>query len=149
MLFSCQNDDLQLENKEELLKSITFDNAELKNLENSRVNLVIFEVYIGRASRNCQSGWGLCNFRWFPDFREQDENTVLAKKEIRDNQTYFEIYFANEIPEGLSDNDLKMIVDEAITAYNSDTGESLTILSGEYNVDRNLGDFGGYKIILD
>lgn len=73
----------------------------------------------------------------------------FSKKEIRDNQTYFEIYFANEIPEGLSDNDLKMIVDEAITAYNSDTGESLTILSGEYNVDRNLGDFGGYKIILD
>jgi len=139
---SCSEDENL--NKEELLNSLRFENNQIDS--KGGVNVVIFEVYIGRASQNCQSGFGFCNFTWFPDFK--DGGSINAQLESNDGENYIEVHFANEIPEGLTDEDLQIIVDDALTASN-EQGDSYTIIAGSYQIDRSLGEYGGYKIELN
>lgn len=69
-------------------------------------------------------------------------NAISVIEENDTNGNYFEIHFANEMPEELTDDDLKLIVDKALTAA-SEEGKSFTINAGDYNVDRSLGEYGG------
>lgn len=147
LVVSCiQQDEFDKTEKEGLLNSLTFkknDNSQLKG----GINVVIFSVYIGRASRNCQSGWGFCNFEWFP-LVNGDDGGYETEKKTDSVGNYFEIHFANQIPAGLTDDDLKMIVENTLSTT-TDQGEVFTLNAGEYEVDRNLGEFGGYRVYLN
>lgn len=145
LVVSCNQDETIDQNeKEQLLSTLTFKN-DADAQSKGGVNVVIFSVYIGRASQNCQSGWGFCNFEWFP---KQGSNVHNAAKQSDTNGDYFEIHFANEIPFGLTDADLKMTVEDALSTT-TNQGEVFTINAGEYDVDRSLGEFGGYRVYLD
>lgn len=146
LAFSCnQHDEFDKPEKQELLNSLTF-----KKIDNSQskdgVNVVIFSVDIARPSQNCQSGWGFCNFEWFP-LVNGDNSGYETEKQSDYVGDYFEIHFANQIPPGLTDEDLKMIVENTLSTT-TDQGVFI-INAGEYEVDRNLGEFGGYRIYLN
>lgn len=150
-MFSCnQDEEVNDFQKEDLLKSLVFEDLnDLAFKGKDPVSIVIFEVTIARASKNCKTGFGFCDFTWFPGLKDNmDPNIISVKEELDTNGNYFEIHFANEIPIELSDEDLLLLVDESLTTYN-DIGESFTINSGEYLVDRTLGEYGGYKVYLN
>lgn len=125
------------------------------------VNIGIFEVTIHRASKSCTSGFGFCNFEWFPGEpdippfkmpdipKEQDEylgrRTVVVFKNIGEENYYFDVYATEYIEEEFPD----LIVDDNLIAIQQGEMDSnLTIRAGVYSFDRNIGEFGGYRIPL-
>lgn len=97
----------------------------------------------------------MCDFEWFPDFKRTSsnpgsdyqlpENSILVFEQQDDTGNYFEVHFAEQIHPSLSDTDLDLIIDESLATTVEDDS-ILTINSGVYKVDRELGEYGGYKI---
>ena len=142
--------------KSELLESLTFDSYQENEQDVEKLNIIIFRVQLHRASRDCLRGFGFCDFEWFPDFKQKSGDSdfqvtgrsILAKKQNNQTESYIEIHLANQIPAELSDSDLELIIEESLSTTIEDNN-IITIESGIYNVDRTLGEYGGYRIILN
>ncbi len=115
----------------------------------------IFEVTIHRASRNCTSGFGFCDFEWFPDinppvippFTFPDLGDVGGRRTVdvhKDgNGRYFFDVDATTAVEEAPD----LIVDQDIMAKKE--GEiTLIIKAGSYSFDPSIDEFGAYRIYL-
>jgi len=119
----------------------------------NKINIVVFEVYIGRSSQNCLRGWGFCRFTWFPLVNDSDgeiaDSDKLLVQEQKDSlqRKYFEIHAGSEVPADIPDSELSLIVDNDMTTYAKD-GERVTLKTGTYLFDRNIGEYGGYRVYL-
>ena len=141
-------------------------NNNVENLNYARppgsVNIGIFEVTIHRASKGCTSGFGFCKFTWFPPsspkipkFEMPDippsEDVTEGRRTVDVYQNeegvyFFDVYATESLGENVDD----LIVDyDLIAVKEGEMTEDLTITAGAYSFDSTLGEYGGYRIILD
>lgn len=177
-LFSCDRDNnKELVKKEELTKNnvsfvnyrkIIDGNAKLKLLkqqgkkqssikESAMIDggSVGFEFTIGRKSRGCQ-GFGICELTAFwieiygkekDKLSESDYTGIITKTNniiFQDNGEEYGafLFLAEEINNEKFDTTL--VIDEDIRVNNN-----YIVKKGLYQLDKRLGDFGGYKLDVE
>lgn len=124
----------------------------------------------GRKKYNCQHGWGLCNFRWFPRQSSYLGDPIAVEipssgsyaGEIKTDSlgnSYLEILLSevptiNDIPSIHIDDDI--IGDPLREVYFDENNEpieglpsDITLKEGVYAFDPNVGQYGGYRIEVE
>lgn len=157
-----ENDLTKTINENDIAKMLVFKKSDASlNSTNKRKTLTIVSWdEWGRASRECD-GWGLCYANWFyctdDTTHEQvpcsgkNGNGYSAPIEYDDitNQYSFDILLG-EVP--TIDSELLVLkVENNIelnTSLSSEIGKDLTIPIGNYHYDSEIGEFGGYRIVL-
>lgn len=108
----------------------------------------------GRDSRQCK-GFGLCNFVWFPEFKNEivATNTSLPDASIIETDTngerYTDILLSEKVSLDIQKKLPALVIDKSLSCQDTlDTGEikTLTMRKGEYRFDPNLGENGGYRV---
>jgi len=109
----------------------------------------------GREKKDCE-GFGLCKAKWFPERNRAvldpvGENGCASILEFdeRNSKYYFDIVLADYPPPSIPDSALSLIVDyDIVLDLNGEIGKDLIIKRGDYNYDRTLNVYGGYRIYL-
>lgn len=175
-LFSCDRDNnKELAKKEELTKnSVSFvnyhkiieGNPKLKSKllkQQSRKQSSIreagigagFEFRLGRKSRNCE-GFGVCELTaiWIEIYGKENEKLsesdytgIITKTNniiFQDNSEEYGafLFLAEEINNEKFNTTL--VIDEDIRVNNN-----YIVKKGSYQLDKRLGDFGGYKLDVE
>lgn len=165
LLFSCNNDEVEKQTSEKYTSEnvtnfikLTGDNPDNSNkfkrelIGGDEVNVVIFKVRIARASTGCTRGLGFCDFEWFPDLKKSLKMNEIDVKLSEVNESgktgYTYIYSENELPADLPKELLEIKVDNDIETIKR-KGISAKISAGEYEFDKNIGKYGGYKIPVE
>lgn len=128
-------------------------------IKNEDINTGIFSVRIARASRGCLSGFGFCDFKWFPKKYDKNveelkenhlyDNSFRIQKDASGNK-FVDLELA-EKPVGLDISKLQpLVVEEQLESFNTVDGkeEEMTVPQGTYSFDSSIGNFGGYRIPL-
>lgn len=134
------------------------NNEVIKN--NEDLDICIFSVRIARASRNCLSGFGFCDFVWFPKQPENDvekliESNPLYKNSFRiqrdkGGNKFVDLELSKK-PAGLDISKLQpLVVEENLESFSTvnEKEEKMTVPKGSYSFDSSIGKFGGYRIPL-
>ncbi|MCR5712997.1 MAG: hypothetical protein K6G46_11205 [Prevotella sp.] len=124
----------------------------------------------GRKKYNCQHGWGLCNFRWFPRVRPYLGDPINVDipssgsyaGEVKTDSlgnSYLEILLSEaptitDIPSiNIDDDILGEPLRKAYLDENNEPIEGLpsdiTLKEGVYAFDPNVGQYGGYRIEIE
>lgn len=124
----------------------------------------------GRKKYNCQHGWGLCNFRWFPrvnSYMDDPTNVEILSSdsyagEVKTDSlgnSYLEILLSEastitDIPSlNIDDDIIGDPLQEVCLDENNDSTERLssdiTLKKGVYAFDPNVGQYGGYRIKVE
>lgn len=173
-LFSCDRDNnKELVKKEELTKNnvsfvnyrkIIESNPKLKSklLKQSSIKEAAmiegigagFEFILGRKSRNCE-GFGICVLTavWIEIYGKENEKLsesdytgIITKTNniIQDNSEEYGafLFLAEEINNEKFNTTL--VIDEDIRVNNN-----YIVKKGSYQLDKRLGDFGGYKLDVE
>lgn len=151
---SCSSEgDVPIYNEENIDKFVELGNNEIpSSVENSKIDVVIFSVTIHRPKRDCLRGLGFCKFEWFPSIESAKisskvagtRNLVLKSDSEGD---FVEIFVSKPIPNDIPSNLLNLVVEKELETTTIN-GDIFKIEAGNYPYDKNLGDFGGYKIYL-
>ncbi|MBS9774665.1 MAG: hypothetical protein KGV59_05855 [Tenacibaculum sp.] len=92
-------------------------------------------IDIGRKSRNC-NGFGICIIR--TSLIRNEPPNAMVQKEL--DNTYLILELDRELDTELYDSTL--YVEENLKFNNTE------LPSGEYSLDKSIGEFGGYKLKL-
>lgn len=143
---SCTKLENEKSSNSEVLSFVKIEERQL-GLQTARpgITLVEWEQW-GRKKKNC-GGMGLCDADWFPEAgRPTPINGGSSIIEQNSNdEFYFEILFSQTPPSNLED----FIIDEDIFLDTEiHLGVNLTIKAGTYLVNTDLGNYGGYRIML-
>lgn len=118
-----------------------------------KADLIIFEVKIARASQRCLTGWGFCDFKWFPMLKNSMNtsnsfNSVLVEAKKEKGDYVFYLYVTNPVSD-INSSDLNLVVDEDLVVEEQNgLPKSFTLRAGTYSYDASIGEYGGYRIIL-
>ena len=176
-VISCSNEEIITQEKEteEFVRNLKFQSLserlnelkliKSKNTRNSldindesvedmaeNINLVIFRFKIARKSLDCKKGFGVCDFKWFPkeNYAEEEESheELSSILEVDDlGNKYMELRLGENVD---NINMPNFIVDEdVIGSHCENTENELIIKQGHYIFDRNIGNFGGYRITIE
>ena len=128
---------------------------------NEDINIGIFSVRIARASKGCLSGFGFCDFKWFPKQHKKEVDQLLESNPLYDNSFYIQSdaegnKFVDlellEKPEELDISKLQpLVVEEQLESFNTIDGkeEKMIVPKGSYSFDSSIGKFGGYRVPLE
>lgn len=129
-------------------------------VKNEDVNIGIFSVRIARASKDCASGFGLCDFKWFPGNPNSEviqliDSDSLYKNSFRIQRDTEGNKFVDlellERPKGLDVCKLQpVVVEDQLESFSTINGkeEKMTVQKGVYSFDSSIGKFGGYRVPL-
>jgi hypothetical protein len=120
--------------------------------EDSKFPFRIFTVTLHRASQDCKSGGGFCDFEWFPDcsVKPNDINSEKANVIVyyENNEAFFNVYVATPIDGNISLDNFTYFIDEEIRKTLIVDGQKVDILinAGKCNYNPTIGEFGGFNV---
>lgn len=129
-----------------------YDNPKYNEILESKPPIIIIIIRIHTNYPQCTQGVGICDivFLGMEIWTNEKTDTGEGDREVyapiitEDNKEWIYLYYDEDISE-YSDSDLIFTVAQELD-FTNEEGSKVTIPAGVYEVDRNLGDFGGYKI---
>lgn len=156
MLFSCNKEkgtETQLKPADELKIAGLDKNPIYNEIKHNKGPFIIIRARIHTNYPQCTRGCGFCDFvllnreLWHnksSSFEDEETREVYVPV-VSENDKKFAYVFYDEDVSGYSDSELVFEVQVELFSENED-GDSLTILPGIYDIDRTLGEHGGYKV---
>ncbi|MDP3353393.1 MAG: hypothetical protein Q8S44_06610 [Flavobacteriaceae bacterium] len=133
-------------------------NSKQSSTNKLSVDIIIVSWDWGRESRDCKSGFGICNVDWFPatnrttfpNSNNSNDFSTLLEFDSYKNKYYLDILLAEAVPEDIPLDAISIKIDYDIESnYQYKTTDKLTLHQGSYPFNLSLGVFGGYRIYLD
>lgn len=158
VLISCKTDNrtptIEKDAIAETLKFIDV-NERIANLDH-KIKIVIVEWDWGRTSHNCH-GFGVCKVIWFPKKKNNNSSHLEMASFIEYNENtnfyYVDALLSEPLPSNIDPDDLTGTIDFDIPIQNENgenvISEGLNFKQGVFEFDTSLGDFGGYRFILE
>lgn len=174
-IFSCNESDESIEKlsieENEISSLLSFKSIDFDELSTSKKwcgHIVSWDEW-GRKRKNC-GGWGLCNASWFESCPQQvgegeekniknkiqklkSSNGFATKVYVEDSsgRNFIILPLKTALPPTIDIDDISLKIDEDIVlkTENSSLGRNLTFRSGVYQFNRDIDEFGGYKIYLN
>lgn len=160
--YSCDTDEINSSpyNEDNISEFILLKGEDLLNdqiTDKDGISVIIFSVKIHRPKKDCLSGLGFCDFKWFPTLLEYEQNVgsdetykiVEIKMEV-DGSYYFEIELQNAVPKDVPNDLTYLIVENDLnTGFIPEYNRSFNIKANSYALDTSIGNDGGYRIPLE
>jgi len=134
------------------------------------VSIVICSWKWHRKSRNCKSGFGICDFVWFPHLSKdlgnqelydnsyesetntdivQCDNSSLIEFDV-DGNPFMEVQLAKSIDVATPDSISTLVIDEDVVSDQADDlGRYFIMKKGSYCYNPSIGQNGGYHINME
>jgi len=119
------------------------------------ISIVICSWSWHRNKYGCKRGFGICDFKWFPNMHEYHSNQELFENSslIEFDETgepFMNIYLAEPIDLTVADSISTMVIDDDIVSEQADaSGRYFIMKKGTYRYDQNIGQNGGYHINME
>lgn len=144
----------------ESIKFKTFTRKEVRALSQSGDGIGL-TFLIARKKYDCNGGFGLClvthttmearSINQYDALEQEDSAQYVPLQGLKEDHPSFSLLLSSYPAKSFTDEELTLRIDEDIILPSNghDTlGRSYKIKAGEYNLNRHLGEFGGYTIRL-
>jgi lipoprotein len=112
----------------------------------------------GRPKKNC-TGFGICDFTWFPALKKEhdihislpaDDTNASLLMQTSEGQTYTDLLLAEPMKDEYKEEIPPLPVEKSILYSASVNGKKVSykLKKGEYHFNPELGEHGGYRILL-